>query len=155
MAVRLLPCSSPLSERRLPYNWLAPRLAAISHEPHSLLFTAKLSTEHWTPRESESESESLYDWRFYRLSVRLGAKPLETHDQYLFFNWTLEFIDSPYVNILSDDRMGVCPLQLLLALASAVILEFESGHKWHCSCSLSVLIVQWSYDREHDLQGAQ
>jgi hypothetical protein len=28
----------------------------------------------------------------YRQSVRLGAKPLETHDQYFFINWTLTVI---------------------------------------------------------------
>jgi hypothetical protein len=32
----------------LSLNWLAPGLAAISHHPHSRLFTARLSTENWT-----------------------------------------------------------------------------------------------------------
>jgi hypothetical protein len=34
-----------------------------------------------TYRKHESESESLYDWRVYRQSVRLGDKPLGTHDK--------------------------------------------------------------------------
>jgi hypothetical protein len=57
----------------------------------------------------------------YRQSVRLGAKPLETHDQYFFFRLnTCGY--SPYVR--------VCRLQLLLALAGAVILgsQFRGTH---------------------------
>jgi hypothetical protein len=41
----------------------------------------------------------------YRQSVRLGAKPLEAHDQHFFFNWTLAI--SLFCNILSDERMGL------------------------------------------------
>jgi hypothetical protein len=58
----------------------------------------------------------------YRQSVRLGDKPLETHDQYI-----LSFFQrnpcgyNPYVTP-SLTRRRVCRLQLLLALARAVIL---------------------------------
>jgi hypothetical protein len=50
----------------------------------------------------------------YRRSVSLGAKPLETHDQYFFFTWTLAVIE------------WICRLQLLLAVASTIILGSES-----------------------------
>jgi hypothetical protein len=60
----------------------------------------------------------------YGQSVFLGAKALETHDQYfLFFNWTLT--DNPYTKS-SLTRGWVCRLQLLLAFASAVILGSQS-----------------------------
>jgi hypothetical protein len=60
----------------------------------------------------------------YRQSVRLGAKPLETHGQ----NFSSQFntcSHSPYITS-SLTRGWVCHLQWLLALASAVILRSES-----------------------------
>jgi hypothetical protein len=60
----------------------------------------------------------------YRQSVRLGDKPLETHDQYFFFQLNI-CGHSPYVTS-SLTRGWVCSLQLLLALSSAVILRSES-----------------------------
>jgi hypothetical protein len=59
----------------------------------------------------------------YRQSVRLGAKPLETHDQYFFRLNTCGY--SPYVTS-SHQRGWVCHLKLLLNLASAVNLRSES-----------------------------
>jgi hypothetical protein len=59
----------------------------------------------------------------YSQSVRLGNKPLETHDQHLFQLNTCGY--SPYVTS-SMTKGWVCRLQLLLVLASAVILGFES-----------------------------
>jgi hypothetical protein len=60
----------------------------------------------------------------YHQSVRLGAKPLETHDQYFIFQLnTCGY--SPYVTS-SLTRGRVC-LQLLLALASADILRSKSS----------------------------
>jgi hypothetical protein len=59
----------------------------------------------------------------YRESVRLGAKPLETHDQYFFQLNTCSY--SPYVTS-SLTREWVCHLHLVLAFASAVFLESES-----------------------------
>jgi hypothetical protein len=53
----------------------------------------------------------------------LGAKPLETHDQYFFQVNTCGYC--PYVTS-SLTRGWVCRLQLLLALASTVILRSES-----------------------------
>jgi hypothetical protein len=53
----------------------------------------------------------------YRQSVRLGAKPLETHDQYFF--QLKPCSHSPYVTF-SVTRGWICNLQFLLALASAV-----------------------------------
>jgi hypothetical protein len=63
----------------------------------------------------------------YRQSVRLGDKPLQIHDQYFFQLNTCGY--SPYVTS-SLTREWVCRLQLLLGLASAVILwfEFRSTH---------------------------
>jgi hypothetical protein len=62
----------------------------------------------------------------YRQSVRLGDKPLETHDQYFFFFLLLNtWCHSPYVT--SSLTSGwVRRLQLLLVLTSAVILRSES-----------------------------
>jgi hypothetical protein len=59
----------------------------------------------------------------YPQSVRLGARPLETHDQYFFQLNTCDY--SIYVTF-SLTRGWVCRLQLLLVLASAVILMSES-----------------------------
>jgi hypothetical protein len=56
----------------------------------------------------------------YRQSVRLGDKPLETHDQCLFLQLSTCGY-SPYVTV-SLTREWVCLLQLLLILASTVIL---------------------------------
>jgi hypothetical protein len=59
----------------------------------------------------------------YRQSVHLGDKPLDTHDQYFFKLNICGY--SPYVTS-SLTGGWVCHLQLLLALASAVILGSES-----------------------------
>jgi hypothetical protein len=59
----------------------------------------------------------------YRPSVRLGAKSFETHDHYFFQLYTWFY--KPYVTS-SLTRGCICHLQLLLALASAVILKFEA-----------------------------
>jgi hypothetical protein len=59
----------------------------------------------------------------YRQSLRLGAKPLETEGQNFFQLNTCGH--SPYVTS-SMTREWVCRLQLLLALAIAVILRSES-----------------------------
>jgi hypothetical protein len=82
-----------------------------------------LSGEYPATELSESESEFLYDWRVYRQSVRLGPKPLETHDHHFFQLNSCGY--SPYVTH-SLTRGWVCRLQLLLALANAVILGFGS-----------------------------
>jgi hypothetical protein len=73
---------------------------------------------------AESESESLYNWR-YRQSVRLGAKLLETQGQ-IFFSELNTCGHSPYVTS-SLTRGWVCCFQLLLVLASAFILRSESS----------------------------
>jgi hypothetical protein len=59
----------------------------------------------------------------YLQSVRLGVKPLETHDQKFFQLNTCGY--SPYVTS-SLTRGCVCRLQLLLVFASAFILRSES-----------------------------
>jgi hypothetical protein len=56
----------------------------------------------------------------YRQLVRLGDKPLETHDHKFFFQLNL-CSHSPYVTS-SVTRGRVCRLQLQMVLASAVIL---------------------------------
>jgi hypothetical protein len=84
----------------------------------------------------ESESMSVTLWlAVYQQSV-LNAKPLETHDQYFFFLQMNTCVYSPYV-ISSLTRGWVCRLQLLLALASAVILGSES-----CGTRDHILISQ-------------
>jgi hypothetical protein len=66
----------------------------------------------------------------YRQSVRLGDKPLETHDQQFFFQVNT-CCYSP--NVTSSLTRGwVCRLQLFLVLASTVILRSESrGTRGH------------------------
>jgi hypothetical protein len=84
-------------------NYPGPRLAAISHQPSSLLFTGWLSTDNWRlnsltyqPATSRHFTQ-LNCWQLtafrvrvtLRLEVyRLGAEPLETHGQNHFLNWT-------------------------------------------------------------------
>jgi hypothetical protein len=65
----------------------------------------------------------------YRQSVRLGDKPLETHDQNFFSQQNT-------CDYRPLTRRWVCCLQLLLVLASAVILGFESREN-HDHISLS------------------
>jgi hypothetical protein len=72
----------------------------------------------------ESESRITLWLVVYSQSVRLGAKPLETHGQNFFFQ-SNTYDHSPYVTS-SLMRRWVCHLQLLLALASAFILSSES-----------------------------
>jgi hypothetical protein len=60
----------------------------------------------------------------YHQSVRLGDKSLEDRDQYCFFQMNT-CCHTPYVTT-SLTREWVCRLQLLLILASAVILRSES-----------------------------
>jgi hypothetical protein len=60
----------------------------------------------------------------YRQSFRLGYKPLETHDQQILFQLNT-YSYNPYVTSFLT-KGWICHLQLLLALASAVILRSES-----------------------------
>jgi hypothetical protein len=63
----------------------------------------------------------------YRQSLRLGDKPLETHDQEFFTTC----FHSSYITS-SPTRGRVCRLQLLLPLASAVSLMSDSrGTRGH------------------------
>jgi hypothetical protein len=68
----------------------------------------------------------------YRRSVRLGAKPFETHDRYIFFQLnTWGYI--PHVTF-SLTRGWICCSQLLLTLARTVILWFESRSQQLLKC---------------------
>jgi hypothetical protein len=68
-------------------------------------------------------SELLYDWGFTAVSLS-WRQSLETHDQYFCFKLnTCAY--SPYATSCLP-REWVCRLQLLLVLASAVILRYES-----------------------------
>jgi hypothetical protein len=80
--------------------------------------------DHWSESESESESELLYDWRFTVNQFVLVTSPLRlTTSNFIFQLNTCGY--SPYV-ISSLTRGWVCRLQLLLVLASAVILRSKS-----------------------------
>jgi hypothetical protein len=78
----------------------------------------------WLGSESESESELLYDWRITANQFVLATSPLRlTTSNFIFQLNTCDY--SPYV--ISSLTWGwVCRLQLLLGLASAVILRSES-----------------------------
>jgi hypothetical protein len=69
-----------------------------------------------------SESELLYDWRFTAYYFVL-EKPLETDDWQVF--QLNACFHSTYVT-LSLTRGWICRLELLLALASAVVLRSEA-----------------------------
>jgi hypothetical protein len=76
-----------------------------------------------TWRNSESESELLYSWRFTANQFVLAPSPLRLKGGILFLNWIFAII----VLIASSLTRGwFCHLQMLLALASAFILESES-----------------------------
>jgi hypothetical protein len=98
-------------------NLLTPRLEAISHKPVTLLFIDLQLT-------AESESGLLYDWRFTANQFVLPTSPFRrtTSNSILQLN---TFGYSSYVTS-SLTRGWVCRLQLLLVLASAVILRSES-----------------------------
>jgi hypothetical protein len=73
------------------------------------------------PSETISESELLYDWLFTANQFVLARSPLRlTTSNFIFQLNTGGY--SPYVTS-SPTRGRVCRLQLLLALASAVILR--------------------------------
>jgi hypothetical protein len=77
-----------------------------------------------TKAESGSESELLYDWRFTANQFVLATSPLRlTKSNFIFQLNTCGY--SPYVTS-SLTRGWVCRLQLLLVLATAVILMSES-----------------------------
>jgi hypothetical protein len=71
---------------------------------------------------SESESESLYEWRFTPNQFVSAPSPLRHRKN--FFYQLNTCCHSPYVTS-SLTRGWVCRLQLLLALASAFILRSE------------------------------
>jgi hypothetical protein len=89
--VQVLSSQRPVQNTTL--NRLRPRLAAISHQPLSLLFTDLLSTDYWhlltrsVGVRVRVRVRVTLPLAVYRQSVRLCAKPLETHDQQ-FFKWT-------------------------------------------------------------------
>jgi hypothetical protein len=85
-----------------------------------LLYTPLYSV----PSESESESELLYDWRFTANHFDLAPCPLRlTTSNFIFQMNTC----GHSLHVTSSLTRGwVCSLQLLLVLASSVILRSES-----------------------------
>jgi hypothetical protein len=81
-------------------------------------------TESESESDSESESELLYDWQFTADQFVLAISPLRPTTKVFIFQLNT-FGYSPYVTS-SLTKGWVCPLQLLLGLASAIILRFES-----------------------------
>jgi hypothetical protein len=74
-------------------------------------------------RKSESQSESIYDWRFIANQFVLATSPLRLMTSNVIFQLnTCSY--SAYVTS-SLTRGWVCRLQLLLVLASTVILRSE------------------------------
>jgi hypothetical protein len=104
---------------------------------HEAIFSASLAEldsrltavlEFWNSAAvSQSRVRVTLRLAVYRQAVCLGAKPLRTTTS-IFFNWTLGGY-SPYV-IFSLTCEWVCRLQLLLILASAVILRSKSILNW-------------------------
>jgi hypothetical protein len=73
---------------------------------------------------AKSKKKLLCDWRFTANQFVLASGPLRPTTRILFFNWTLA-ANGHYVTF-SPTRGWACRLQLLLALASTVILRSES-----------------------------
>jgi hypothetical protein len=95
----------------------------------SLFVASYYSQRNGAEHGSEPESESLYDWQFTSSKFCLGDKPLENHDQYFF-----QLNNCCYSHYVTSflARGWVCRLQLLLALASTVILRSKSrGPHYH------------------------
>jgi hypothetical protein len=92
---------------------------------HSRVVTIRRIYRNWTLNwtVSQSESESLYDWRFTDNQFVLAPSPLRLTARYFFQFYTYDC--SPYVTS-SLARGWVCRLQLLLALATSIILRSES-----------------------------
>jgi hypothetical protein len=85
----------------------------------------------YVPNCVESESELLYDWRFTAKQFVLATSPLRPSTSIFFQLYT--YFRNPYV-LSSLTRGWVCSLQLLLGLASAIILRSESrGTRNHIS----------------------
>jgi hypothetical protein len=99
---------------------------------------------------SESESELLYEWRFTANQFVLATCPF-TLTTTIYFQLNTCF-HSPYVTS-SLTRGWVCSSQLLLALASAVILRSDSrGTRDHILLSEILNILKYgSYLRENTL----
>jgi hypothetical protein len=83
-------CSANIPQLNCCYNSLTLRLAAISHQPFSLLLTG------WLTADSCSKSKLLYDWQFTTNQFILVSSPLRLKPRIFFFNWTL-CSNSPYV----------------------------------------------------------
>jgi hypothetical protein len=83
------------------------------------------SSLHWLTNCSQSQSQSQSHFTTGALPsiVRLDSKPLESHDQYFFQLNTCGY--SPYATS-SLTRGWVCRLQLLLVLASVIIIGSKS-----------------------------
>jgi hypothetical protein len=100
-------------------------------QPLNSLTTESLNslTNQWMVQsQSQSQSQSYFTTDGLRQPVLLGDKPGEIHDQHFFLLNT--FFHSPYVTS-SRTRGWICDLQLLLILASAVILRSDSrGISW-------------------------
>jgi hypothetical protein len=95
-----------------------------SHQPATSLHPTELLTVPTPESESESESELLYYWRFTANHFVLAINPLRpTNRNFIVQLNTCGY--SPYVTS-SLMRGWICRLQLLLVLASAVILRSES-----------------------------
>jgi hypothetical protein len=102
---------------------MATKYLKLSHDllfPHR--FQIIIHSNHHT-RVSVRELELLFEWLFAANQFILATSPLRLTTSIFFQLNTCD--NNPYV-ISSLMRGWVCRLQLLLALASAVILGFES-----------------------------
>jgi hypothetical protein len=106
-------CSSELN-----YNWIKSSIFICS-EISDFIYINSLGLT-----QSQSQSQSYLRVAVYRSTVHLGAKPLRLTTSICFFQPNICGY-SPYVTSSLTGRC-VCPLQLLLDLAIAVILESES-----------------------------
>jgi hypothetical protein len=96
--LRVLKWASSSTRRRVRLLLVTPPLLMSDYvcHSHSFIHSLALSSPTLSPpflhSLTNSESESLYDWRFTANHFVLATSPLRTRPIILFFNWTLAVI---------------------------------------------------------------
>jgi hypothetical protein len=108
---------------RLTFNWLAPRLVAVSHQNPGLLFTTRLWTEHSCNWLVKSQSQNYITTNGQSASLSRNKAPIWGLRPDIYYCQTV--VALLMWGGLFDERTDL-RLQLLLALANAVILRSES-----------------------------
>jgi hypothetical protein len=151
-------CPANVSQLHCYTSWITHRMAAISYQHPSFLFTDWPRTEYRLLSESESESASelLYNWQFTANQVVLESSPLRLSTS-IFFNWILAFVVLMYHSLWQEDGFvvynycwsspaqsfsGPTPAGLVTIFYS---LRFETPPTWRAwSPYLNIPGTRWS-----------